>query len=373
VRPGRSIVERLPQAAPHWRIARFRPEIDAAIAEMLASGNFVLGPGTERFEAQFAAYVGTSHCVGVASGTDAISLALRAMGIGAGDEVVTVARTAAGTATGIRAAGATIRFVDVEPSTRGMDPTALEAAIGPRTAAVVAVHLHGIPARIVEIAEIAKRHGVALVEDCAQAHGATVDGVRVGCFGDAAAFSFYPTKNLGCVGDGGAVVTDSAELAARVRRLRQFGWDEDRISTEYGANSRLDEIQAAILAQLLPHLDVANAERRAIAADFSAAFADLPIELPTASPGAVYHQFAIALDERDALARALWEDGIATAVHYPRGLHHEPAFAVAGLSLPVTERLARRMLSLPIQPEVAGVNRERIVAAVRNGIRQCRR
>ncbi len=368
---GQSIAEALPQAAPHWRIARFRPAIDAAVATMLSGDRYILGPGTERFEAQFATYLGTRHCVGVASGTDAISLALRAIGVKAGDEVVTASMTAAGTATGIRDAGATIRFVDVESSTRGIDPVALESAIGPRTAAVVAVHLHGIPARIVEIADIARRRGVALVEDCAQAHGATVDGVRVGCFGDAAAFSFYPTKNLGGVGDGGAVVTQSVDLAARVRRLRQYGWDENRISIEEGINSRLDEIQAVVLEQLLPHLDAANAERRAIAADFAAAFADLPIGLPKASPGAVYHQFAIECDARDALAQALREQGIATNVHYPHGLHQQPAFAVADLELPVTERLARRMLSLPIQPEVASANRERIIAAVRSGIRQC--
>lgn len=319
---------------------------------MLARGEFVLGAEVEAFERNFASYIGVNHCVGVASGTDAITLALEALGVGAHDEVITVALTSAGTAAGIAATGARIRYVDVEPLTLGMDPDALAAAIGPRTAAIVPVHLHGTPCRIQKILAIAELHGLMVVEDCAQVHGASVGGRRVGSFGHAAAFSFYPTKNLGCHGDGGGGVTASPEVAAHVRRAREYGWSDERISLHRGMNSRLDEIQAAILNLLLPTLDIDNDRRRDCAARYRSLLRDAPVSLPPGIDGSVYHQFCINVAGRDNLARRMKSLGIGTSVHFPVGLHRQPQFADNSSQLPVTEYLTDRLLSLPIQPEV---------------------
>ncbi len=267
----------IPQAAPQRRIARFRGTIDAAVAAVLGGDGYILGSAVAGFEASFAAYSGSAHCVGVASGTDALALALRALGIGPGDEVILPALTFAGSAQAVLQCGAQPRFVDVDPGTRCIDPSAAAEAVNPRTAAIMPVHLFGHPADMPAIMALAARHRLAVVEDCAQSHGATLDGRPLGTFGHAAATSFYPTKNLGCVGDGGAVVTNDAALAERVRSLRNYGFAPgERISRTLGFNSRLDEIQAAILAALLPRLDAANAERRAIAARYRSALAASP-------------------------------------------------------------------------------------------------
>jgi dTDP-3-amino-3,4,6-trideoxy-alpha-D-glucose transaminase len=345
----------IPQADPARRIARYRSEIDAAIDRVLSGTHYILGPAVEAFEAAFAGYVGVGHCVGVASGTDALALALRSLNIGPGDEVITVALTASGTAQAILHCGAEPRFVDVDPATRCIDPAAVEAAISSRTAAIMPVHLFGQPADMPRLMEIARRHRLAVIEDCAQAHGATISGRRLGSFGHAAAFSFYPTKNLGCIGDGGAVATGDAAVAARLRSLRHYGWEGDsRISEAMGFNSRLDEIQAAILQVMLGHLDEGNAERRALADEYRRSLDGLELDLPAADPGAVYHQFAIACENRDALSHRLRQAGIASAVHYHPPLHLQPAFlAFQPGALPHTEFLAARLLSLPIQPEIA--------------------
>jgi len=335
------------------------------VSGVLARGQLVLGREVEAFEESFAKFLGVDHCVGAASGTDALTLALNALGVGAGDEVVTVALTSAGTAAGIAATGARIRYVDVEPATRGMDPTALARAIGPRTAAIVPVHLHGTPCRMPEILAVAERHGLVVVEDCAQAHGASIDGKRVGSFGHAAAFSFYPTKNLGCLGDGGAVVTGSPEAAARARRARQYGWDDERISQHWGINSRLDEIQAAILNRLLPDLDAQNNRRRSCAAIYRDLLANLAIGLPSDLDGSVYHQFAIELPDRDGVRGRLRSRGIGTSIHYPVGLHRQLQFAEQTARLPVTDHLADTLLSLPIQPEVVEGRVEQVVECLR--------
>lgn len=363
----------IPQAAPSWRIRRFRAEVDAALEQVIGSDSYILGPKVEAFETAFAAYLSVEHCIGVGSGTDAVALALRALGIGPGDEVITSALTAAGTAQAILLCGADVRFVDVDPVTRCMDPKGVEAAITPRTAAVVPVHLYGHPADILSLVAIADRKGLALVEDCAQAHGATVGKSRIGTFGHAAAFSFYPTKNLGGIGDGGAVVCRDAATAARVRALRSYGWfDDKRISTMKAGNSRLDEIQAAILLVLLAHLDEGNNERRALAAEYRIRMGQLGLGLPTDDPGSVYHQFAITCDDRDTIRHNLWNHArIGTAVHYFPALHQQPAFRTNGdISLPHTEALVRTLLSLPIQPEVAGPNVDRIAEAVRRELTQ---
>lgn len=358
-------VRPLPLAAPALRLARFRAAIEEALARVLSSGRLILGPEVEAFERQLASYLGVAHCVGVASGTDALALALRALGVGDGDEVATVAMTAPATAVAIRAAGAAPRFVEIDPATRNMDPRALAAAINPRTAAVVPVHLHGAAAPMREIQAIAERHGLAVVEDCAQACGATLDGRRLGSFGHASAFSFYPTKNLGALGDGGAVVTRDPAIAERVRRFRHYGLDAARRAAEWGCNSRLDEIQAAILSILLPQLDAYNAVRRQVARAYREDLAGMDIALPADAEGSIYHHFAIALEGRDQVAQSLAARGVATAVHYSPPLHRHPAFAAGGARLPETERLAARTLSLPIQPEIAQGRTREIAGALR--------
>ncbi|MFO1061801.1 MAG: DegT/DnrJ/EryC1/StrS family aminotransferase [Dongiaceae bacterium] len=359
----------IPQAAPQRRIARFRPEVDAAIAALLDGDRYILGPPVERFEAAFARHAGAAHAVGVSSGTDALALALRALGIGPGDEVILPALTFAASAQAVLHCGAVPRFAEVDPATRCLDPAAAAAAITPRTAALVPVHLFGHPADMTALLALAGRHRLAVVADCAQAHGASLQGRGLGGLGDAAAYSFYPTKNLGCIGDGGAVTTDDAALAERLRALRNYAFDgAERVSRGVGFNARLDSLQAAILAALLPHCDSGNAERRGLAARYRQALADCPgLGLPPAADGAVYHQFAVTHPDRDGLMRHLAAQGIGSAVHYAPGLHRHPAFAAgAPEPLPVTDLLASRLLSLPIQPEVAAPHLERIAAAVRD-------
>lgn len=350
---------RLPQADPARCFARHSGEIMTAIAEVFARGHFVLGPAVARFEQDFADYLGVPHCVGVNSGTDALTLALRAAGIGAGDEVIVPSLTAAGTAAAVVQAGAVPVLVDVDANTRHLDPALAKDTVGPATAGVVVVHLHGIPADMELWSGFAAKHRLFLLEDCAQAHGAEWRGRKVGSFGDAAAFSFYPTKNLGAPGDGGAIVTRNAALASRVRALRNHGWrDSARISDTPGGNSRLDEIQAAVLSVLLPHLDADNAVRRDLAHAYRLALADLECSLPPELPGSVYHQFAIALEARDRIQGELRERaGLETAIHYATPLHLQPAFAHCGRgSLRASENLARSLLSLPIQPGLASLD-----------------
>lgn len=357
----------IPQAAPQRRIARLRGEIDSAVAAVLGGDGYILGSALAAFEASFAAYGGGAQCVGVASGTDALALALRALGIGPGDEVILPALTFAGSAQAVLQCGARPRFVDVDPVTRCIDPSAVADAVNRRTAAIMPVHLFGYPADMPVLMALAARHRLAVVEDCAQSHGATLGGRSLGTFGHAAAYSFYPTKNLGCVGDGGAVVTGDAALADRIRSLRNYGFAPgERLSRTLGFNSRLDEIQAAILSALLPHLDAANAERRVIAARYRAALADAPgLGLPPDGEGCVYHQFALTHPDRDGLMSHLTRAGIGSAVHYAPGLHRHPAFGEgADGPLPVTDALSRTLLSLPIQPEVVDDDADRIAAAV---------
>jgi dTDP-3-amino-3,4,6-trideoxy-alpha-D-glucose transaminase len=342
---------RVPAADPYARIRALEPEVRAALDAAVAGNRYILGPQVEAFEEEFARYLGAGYCVGVASGTDAITLALLALGIEPGAEVICPALTAHGTAIGIQRAGARPVFADVEERTRCLDPRSVEERIGPRTAAIVAVHLHGLAAPVDALRALADRRGLALVEDAAQAHGGRLGERRLGTFGHAAAFSFYPTKNLGCLGDGGMVATGDRVAAERIRRLRCYGWDDQRVSSGPGFNSRLDEIQAAVLRVLLPALDRDNERRRRLAARYGEALARAPLGLPPSDPGGVYHQYAVLAEERDALRRDLAAQGIGTDIHYPVGLHRMPAFPDA--QLPVTDSLARRLVSLPIQPEIA--------------------
>lgn len=363
----------IPQADPKLRFAQHRGAIQQAVARVFERGSFILGEELAAFEAEFADYVGVPHAVGVASGTQAISLALAALGIGKGDEVITVSMTFPATAVAIEAVDAIPIFVDVDPATRCMNPAYLAAAIGPATAAILPVHLHGFPAPMEPIMQIAQRHGLAVVEDCAQSHGATIGGRHTGAFGHAAAFSFYPTKNLGAAGDGGAVVTNDPAVAARVKRMRNYGCDEAQVCVEKGVNGRLDELQAAILRVLLPDLDRHNAERRQLAAQYRSSLAGHARSLPPDDGGAVYHQFAITLPCRDQVRTRLSRmHGIETGIHYSPGVHRHPHFLRTGVSLPVTDQLAQQLLSLPIQPQVARDRVGVIAAAVLEALHACR-
>jgi dTDP-3-amino-2,3,6-trideoxy-4-keto-D-glucose/dTDP-3-amino-3,4,6-trideoxy-alpha-D-glucose/dTDP-2,6-dideoxy-D-kanosamine transaminase len=343
------------------------PEIAAAIDRVLRSGYYILGPEVEAFETEFAAYQGGGYAIGVANGTEALELALRAAGVRPGDVVATVANTVTATVTAIAEIGATPRFVEIDPETMTMNPSALEHVLAQaRVAAVVPVHLYGQPAAIPEIVDLARRHGAVVVEDCAQAHGARIGDRRVGTWGDFAAFSFYPTKNLGALGDGGAVTTNHPEGAARVRALRQYGWKQRYIAEGSGRNSRLDELQAAILRVKLPHLDAENAQRREHAARFRAALASAETRLPPDAPGAVYHQFVVRHPERESLRQHLAGEGIHAGVLYPVPIHRQPAFAHSELHLPHTEKACAEVLSLPVHPGLRSEDLERIVRAVQS-------
>ena len=351
------------------QVARLGPEIDAAMARVLQRGWFILGPELERFEAEFAAYVGVPYAVGCNSGTDAIELAFRALGIGPGDEVITTPLTAAFGVFAITAAGATPVFVDIDPLTYNLDPAQVEAAITPRTRAIMPVHLYGQPADMGALLEIAEQYEMFVVEDCAQAHGARYRGQRVGSLSDVAAFSFYPTKNLGAYGDGGMVVTSSPAVAERVRMLRNGGQRTRYVHETVGLNSRLDELQAAILSVKLAHLDADNARRRAIAAQYDALLAGGPVETPWVAPDVepVYHLYVVRTPERDALMAHLAAQGVGTLVHYPTPTHLQDAYRGLGLgpgALPQAEAAAREVLSLPMYPELTDAEVAQVAQAV---------
>lgn len=347
--------------------AAIKDEIDAALRRVLGGGWYVLGPEVEAFEAEFAAYCGARYAVGVGSGTEALHLALWACNLQPGDEVVTVAHTAVPTINAISLTGARPVFVDVDPATRTMDPAAVAAAITPRTRALLPVHLYGHPADMAPLQALAREHGLALIEDAAQAHGAEYRGTRAGRLGDLAAFSFYPTKNLGAYGDGGMVVTDDPALAERLRLLRNYGQTDRYHHQIEGLNSRLDELQAAVLRVKLRHLDAWTAARRERAARYAARLRN--VAPPTEAPWAhhVYHLYVVTVPRREAVQAALAAAGIGTLVHYPIPAHLQPAYAHLGVargSLPVTERLADEVLSLPLYPELAFEHIDEVAAAL---------
>lgn len=338
--------------AQHSAIA---DEVEPAVLDVLRSGSYVLGPAVEAFERDFAAYCGVRHAVAVSSGTAALHIALLAAGLRPGDEVVTVAATFVATVAAILQAGAVPRLVDIDPDSWTMDPERVEAALTPRTRAIMPVHLHGRVADMEALRDIARRRGLLLIEDAAQAHGASRDGRRAGSFGDAAGFSFYPGKNLGACGEGGAVVTDRDDIAEAARCLRDWGQDRRYHHLVRGFNYRMDAIQGAVLGVKLRHLDGWTALRRRIALRYGRMLSDTGIGLPKPDPGHVWHVFAVRLRDREATRRALERAGIATGIHYPRPVHLQPAYADLGYGpgdLPVTERLSREFLSLPIHPDL---------------------
>ena len=312
----------------------------------------------------------SAHGIGVGSGTEALHLALAACDIGPGDEVITVSHTAVATVAAIEQAGAIPVLVDIEPDFYTIDPCRIAAAVTPKTKAIIPVHLYGQPVDLDPILEIAGENGLKVIEDCAQATGAMYKGKRVGSYGDLACFSFYPTKNLGAIGDGGMVVTDQPELARQVGLLREYGWAERSISHIPGVNSRLDEVQAAILRVKLPYLDQDNTARARIAAMYRAGLSDCDMILPNCRQEAshVYHQYVVRTPRRDALKQHLKDKGIAALIHYPVPVHLQPAYRgrLAGSDkLSETERAAREVLSLPIYPELTEDDQEAVIEAVR--------
>jgi len=365
----------VPQTDPRAGYLEQKAEIDAAIARVLASGQYILGPEVEGFEVAFAAWLGIGHAVGAGSGTDAIELAVRACGIGEGELVFTVSHTAVATVAAIERAGAVPVLVDIEPGGFTMDPEALTAALRDpprgRPAAILPVHLYGEPADLAPIREVARHHGLRLIEDCAQSHGAAYRGRKTGSFGDIACFSFYPTKNLGALGDAGMTATDDRELAVALRELREYGWRERYVSARTGINTRLDPLQAAILAARLPHLTDDNARRRAIAARYDEGLRGLPLALPRrrAECSHVFHQYVIRSAERDRLREHLRGAQIGTGIHYPVPVHLQPAYrgrlGEFPAGLPETTRAMGEILSLPIFPQLGLDRAFRVIAEIR--------
>jgi dTDP-4-amino-4,6-dideoxygalactose transaminase len=334
-----------------------KPEIDAAIARVLESGHFVLGTEVTAFEEEFAAYCGARECIALNSGTSALHLALLAAGVGAGDEVITVPFTFIASVSAIGYVGARAVLVDIDPSTFTIDPRAIENAITARTKAILPVHLYGQTADMDPILEVARRHGLVVIEDAAQAHGAKYRGRPAGSLGDIGCFSFYPGKNLGAYGEGGAVTTDNPEYAQQIRSLRDWGQDRKYHHVLRGFNYRMEALQGAILRVKLAHLERWTEARRALAMEYDHLLAGSGLETPKQMPWArhVYHVYTVRTKERDILQTRLQAQGIQTAVHYPVPAHLQPAFADLGYgvtSFPVAETASKQVLSLPIYPEL---------------------
>ncbi len=367
----------IPQADPGAGYRAQREEIDAAVARALGSGWYILGRENEAFEREFAAWLGTARAVGCANGTDALALILRGLGIGEGATVATVSHTAVATVAAIEMVGAVPLLLDIDPDTYTMDPDELQAVLEdpppglPPIRAAIAVHLYGQSCDLDPMLAACSRAGAALIEDCAQAHGAALHGRKLGTIGRAAAFSLYPTKNLGALGDGGVLATDDFELADRIAAIRQYGWRERYISSLVGVNSRLDEVQAAILRVRLTHLDAANARRGEIAARYDEALANGPCTPPVRRPdaGHVFHQYVLRVPDRTALMARLRAEGVATAIHYPAPVHLQPAYRgrtpLGPAGCAETARAAGEVMSLPMFPELTEVQIDHVCRVLR--------
>ena len=353
--------------------ASLKPEIDSAIARVLESGQFALGPAVASFERDFAAYCGTTEAVAVNTGTSALHVALLAAGVGPGDEVITVPFTFVGTVAAIECAGAKPVFVDIDPDHYTMEPSALERAITPRTRAVMPVHLFGQPADMDSIGDVARRHKLAVIEDACQAHGAEYKGRRAGSIGDIGCFSFYPGKNLGAYGEGGAAVTSHSQYADKMRLLRSWGEKTRYEHSIRGFNYRMDGIQGAVLGVKLRHLERWTEARRRLAATYGRLLAGTAARTPRERPGVrhVYHVYAVRLPQRDAWRARLLEMGIQTGVHYPVPVHLQPAYRDLGYEagdFPVAEAVAREVLSLPLFPEMTDAQLEEVCGVLRSGL-----
>jgi dTDP-4-amino-4,6-dideoxygalactose transaminase len=363
----------VPQADPRAAYIAQRADVQAAIARVLDGGHYILGEEVTAFEHEFADYIGRAYCLGVASGTDALIGALRALEPAPHDYVITASHTSVATVAAIELAGARPLLIDIDESTFALDPDELGQVLAHppgRIAAIIVVHLYGQAAGMQAILPLARRHGVPVIEDCAQSHGARLGTRRLGSLGEMAAFSFYPTKNLGAIGDGGAILVEDPRLYERLRAYRQYGWNALRVSQSVGDCSRLDELQAAILRVKLAHLERDNARRRQIAACYQERFAPLPLNLPRSRPDAlpVFHQYVVRSSQRDALRAGLERRGVNTNIHYPVPVHLQPAYrdrvALGPSALPRTEQAAREVLSLPMYPQLSDQQIERVCTAV---------
>jgi len=360
---------KVPLADLRAQFAQIRGEALEVLAEIAESGGYILGPHVAGFEERFAAAHAVRHCIAVNTGTSALHLGLLAAGVGPGDEVITVPMTFVATSWAVSYCGARPVFVDVEPTTYTMDPDQVADRITPRTKAILPVHLYGQPANLAELREVADRHGVALIEDACQAHLATYRGRPVGSFGQSAGFSFYPGKNLGACGEGGAVVTNDDALAARMRALRDHAQTKRYHHAEVGFNYRMDAMQGAMLDLKLRHLPAWTARRRALAARYMEKLADLPLDLPCvrADREPVWHLFVVLHPERDRIRAELEEAGVQTGLHYPVPVHLQPAYANLGYKagdFPVSERVGRECLTLPLYPEMTEEQHDAVVAAL---------
>jgi dTDP-4-amino-4,6-dideoxygalactose transaminase len=362
----------IPFGDPSASYQAHKSDIDQAIKRVLDSGWYVLGTEVDAFEEEFAAFHGEDfHAVGVGNGTDAIALCLRGLGLGTDDEVITPSHTAVATVAGIEQAGCTPVFADIDPNTRCISPKSIEKRVSTNTRAVMPVHIYGQPAEMHKILEIAQAYNLAVVEDCSQAHGAEIDGRKVGTFADISAYSCYPTKNLGGTGDGGMILCRSKEFAEKIKSLRQYGWNEARESIIPGFNSRLDELQAAILRVKLQHLSDDNAKRRAIALRYNEGFKELPITLPALYENQLHamHLYVIECDRRNELMEHLRSNQIGASLHYPLAVHQHAAYnnRIRGCeNLPLTDQFYQRNLTLPMYPELSNEAVEHIISMVQN-------
>ena len=362
----------IPFGDPSASYQAHKSEIDLAIKRVLDSGWYVLGTEVDVFEEEFASFHGQDfHAMGVANGTDAIALCIRCLGLGTGDEIITPSHTAVATVAGIEQAGCTPVFADINPHTRCIDPKSIEQRVSTNTRAIMPVHIYGQPAEMHRVLEIAKAQNLAVVEDCSQAHGAEIDGQKVGTFAEISAYSCYPTKNLGGTGDGGVILCQSKEFAEKIKSLRQYGWNEARESIIPGFNSRLDELQAAILRVKLHHLSDDNNKRRAIAIRYNEGFKELPITLPALHENQLHamHLYVIECDRRNEFMEYLRSHQIGASLHYPLAVHQHAAYAnrIRGWeNLPVTEQFFQRNLTLPMYPELSNDAVEHIISTVQN-------
>lgn len=357
----------IPCAYPKAQYLPHKEEIDTAIQNVLNSGNYILGEEVSKFEREFADHLDIEYAVGCGSGTDALVLSMRALDIGSGDEVIVPSHTAVATVAAVVMAGASPVYVDIEPDFFTIDPDKVDAACSDKTKAIIAVHIYGQSAALDTVLKIAGKRNLRVIEDCAQATGASFHNKKLGTIGDIGCFSFFPTKNMGAFGDGGAIACHDKTLAARIRGLRQYGWDENRISLEPGTNSRLDELQAAILRVKLRYLDEDNAERKKQANWYIAELSDLPITLPATRNDAshVYHLFVIQSEDRDALLQHLKQNDIAAGIHYMVPVHMMPAFK-GNAHLLNTERIVNRIISLPLFPGMDEAAQNKVISAIRS-------
>jgi dTDP-4-amino-4,6-dideoxygalactose transaminase len=361
----------IPFSDPVASFQQYKTEIDEAIARVLRSGWFILGKEVEAFEKEFALFHGNNfQAVGVANGTDAIALCLRSLGLGPGDEIITTSHTAVATVAGIEQANCVPVFADIDPISRCIDPISIKKRISKRTRAIMPVHIYGQPCDMDSIGKIAKSYDLEIIEDCSQAHGAEINGMKVGTFGALAAFSCYPTKNLGGIGDGGIILTKSVKLAEKIKELRQYGWKQERVSMSIGYNSRLDELQAAVLRTKLSYLKISNEKRRAIAKKYNKSFEMIPIRTPTLFPNELHamHLYVIESEDRTSLFEHLRKNGVGASLHYPLAVHQQPAYSrVKGSSdLPKTEKFYQSHLTLPLYPELKDESVLKIITTVKD-------